>query len=87
MLEEAYGGIVGGNYGGNSTSRKILKDGLWRLTVYSNATNYDKICNVCQRTRKTSWRDELSLVPQVTVHPLISGKSVSWDLSIPLGKE
>ena len=65
MLEEAHGGIARGHYGGSKTARKILIDGLWWSTVHVDATDYAKRCDVCQRTGKPSWRDEMLLVPRV----------------------
>ena len=37
--------------------------------MQNDAANYAKSCDVCQRTRKPSQRDEMSLVPQITVQP------------------
>ena len=70
VLAEAHGGIGGGRYGGRVTARKILRYVLWWSTVHVDATDYAKICDVCQRMGKPSWRDEIPLVNQVTLQPL-----------------
>ena len=37
--------------------------------MHNDATDYAKSCDVCQRIRKPSQRDEMSLVPQIAVQP------------------
>ena len=54
VFAEVHSEIVGGNYGGRVTTRKILKDVLWWLIVHGDTTDYAKICNVCQSTGKPS---------------------------------
>ena len=35
--------------------------------MHNDETDYEMTCDVCQHTRKPSWRDEMSLVPHVTL--------------------
>ena len=67
ILEEAHVGVAGGNYGGHTTTRKVLHVGLWWPTLHNDVMDYARTCDVCQRIRKLSQRDEMPLVPQVTL--------------------
>ena len=67
ILAEAHGGVTGGHYVGKSTVQKILRAGLWWPIVHKDAKELCQACDVCQRTRKPSRRDEIPLVPQVTL--------------------
>ena len=66
---EAHAGVVGGQYGGCATTRKVLCVGLWWPTLNGDSTDYAQTCDVCQKTRNPSQRDEMLLVPQVKVQP------------------
>ena len=68
-MVEAHAGVAGGHYGGRVTARKVLHAGLWWPTLNGDAANYARTCDVCQRTRKRSQRDEMPLVPHVTLQP------------------
>ena len=46
---------------------KILQEGLWCPTMHVNPQDYCWICDVCQRMGKPSKRDEIPLVPQLTL--------------------
>ena len=54
ILAEAHNEVVEGHYGGHTTTRKILRAGLWWLTVHNNAIDYAKSFDVCQRMGKFS---------------------------------
>ena len=62
-MVEAHAEVAGGHYGGHVTTRKVLRAGLWWMTLHNDATDYAWACDVCQRTRKISRRDEIPLVP------------------------
>ena len=62
-------GIIGGHYGVRATALKVLHTGLWWPTLHNDATDYAWTCNVCQCTGKPLQRDEMPLVPQVTLQP------------------
>ncbi len=46
ILVEAHEGITGGYYAGKETTQKVLKDGLWWPTLYKDAKDYYKACDV-----------------------------------------
>ena len=58
-----------GHYGGRATARKVLCAGIWWPTLHNDAEKYTKSCDVCQCVGKPSRRDEMPLVPQVTLQP------------------
>ena len=47
--------------------QKILTAGLWWPTLHKDAKEFCKRCDVCQRIRRPSRRDEMPLNPQVTL--------------------
>ena len=67
ILAEAHSGAAGGHYTGKATAQKILTAGLWWPTIHKDAREYCHSCDICQRTGKPSRRDEMPLVPQVTL--------------------
>jgi len=67
ILIEAHGGAAGEHYAGKDTAQNILRGGLWWPTLHKDAKEYCRACDMCQRTRKYSRRDEMPLVPQVTL--------------------
>ena len=67
ILEEAHDGIAGGHYVGKAIAQKVLTTGLWWPIVHKDAKEFCRSCDVCQRTRKASRRDEMPLKPQVTL--------------------
>lgn len=73
VLDEAHGGISGGNYPGKATTQKILRAGLWWPALHKDAKEYCQACDVYQRIEKPSRRDEMPMAPQVTLRPLKNG--------------
>lgn len=69
ILVDAHGGAAGRHYAGRATAQKILRAGLWWPTLHQDSKAYYKACDVCQRTGRTSQRDELPLNPQMTWQP------------------
>ena len=67
ILAEAHSRAAGGHYAGKATVQKILTAGLWWPTLHKDAREYYHSCDICQRTGKPSRRDEMPLVPQVTL--------------------
>jgi hypothetical protein len=67
VLAKVHEGIVGGNYSRKPTTQKVLGIGLWWPTVHKDAKEYCETCDVCQRVGKPSRRDEMLLMPQVTL--------------------
>jgi len=69
ILVEAHGGAVGGHYAGKEISQKILHTGLSWPTLHKDSKAYCRACDACQRIGKPSWRNEMSLNPQVSLQP------------------
>ena len=69
ILEDAHGGAAGGHYVGRAIAQNILCAGLWWPTLHKDSKSYCRACDVCQRTSKTSWRDELPLTPEMKLQP------------------
>jgi hypothetical protein len=47
--------------------QKVLRAGLRWPTLYKDAKEYSRACDVCQRVGKLSRRDEIPLAPQLTL--------------------
>ena len=69
ILAEAHSGAVGGHYAGKDMAQKILTAGLWWPTIHEDAREFFHSYDIYQRTGKPSRRDEMPLVPQVTLQP------------------
>jgi hypothetical protein len=67
VLAEAHQGIDGGNYVVNPTTLKVFHARLWWPTIHKDAKEYCQTCYVFQRVGKPSRRDEMPLMPQVTL--------------------
>ena len=63
IFMEPHARVVGGHYGGRVTSRKVLRAGLWWLTLNGNETDYARTCDVFQRMGKMSQRYDMTLIP------------------------
>ena len=65
VLRECHDGVAGGHLGPEAMTRKVRLAGLWWPTLNKDATNYVKMCDVCQRLAKprrwTTWSYILSL--------------------------
>jgi hypothetical protein len=67
VLAEAHEGIVGGHYVGKATTYKVLHAGLWWPIVHKDAKEDYQNCDVYKRVGKLNRRDEMPLIPQVTL--------------------
>ena len=67
VLNEAHDGVTWGHYVGKDTMRKILQAWLRWLTMHADARDYCRSHDICQRTGKPPWRDEMPLVPKITL--------------------
>nr|GEX34389.1 reverse transcriptase domain-containing protein [Tanacetum cinerariifolium] len=50
---------TGGHHGPNYTAKKVFDSGFYWPTIYRDAQNLVKTCDVCQRQGKISQRDEM----------------------------
>ena len=67
ILAEAHDDVAGGHYAGKATAQNILRAGLWWPTLHSDAHDYCKACDTCQRTGRPSRRDEMPLQLQMAL--------------------
>jgi hypothetical protein len=68
ILAKSQEGTSGGNYARNDTTQNVLHAGLWWPKIHRDAKEYLHTCDVCQRVVKPNIRDEMPLIPQVTLH-------------------
>ena len=67
ILSESHAGVRGGHYPGKSIVHKILQEGLWWPTMHVDVEDHCRNYDVYQSTRKLSWCEEMTLVPQITL--------------------
>nr|GFB56217.1 reverse transcriptase domain-containing protein [Tanacetum cinerariifolium] len=59
ILKACHSGPTGGHHGPNYTAQKVFDSGFYWPTIYRNAQNLVKNCDICQRQGKISQRDEM----------------------------
>nr|GEU85176.1 DNA-directed DNA polymerase [Tanacetum cinerariifolium] len=59
ILKACHNGPTGGHHGPNYTAKKVFDSGFYWPTIYRDAQDLVKSCNVCQRQGKISQRDEM----------------------------
>nr|GEX76611.1 retrovirus-related Pol polyprotein from transposon 17.6 [Tanacetum cinerariifolium] len=59
ILNDCDYGPTGGHYGPNYTAKKVFDSGFYWPTIYHDAQDLFKNCDVCQRQGKISQRDEM----------------------------
>ena len=67
ILNEAHACVTRGHYIGKAIVQKILQARLCWPTLYADARDYCCNCDICQRTGNPPQRDEMPLVPQITL--------------------
>jgi hypothetical protein len=67
ILAKSHEGIAGRHYVGKTTMQKVLKGCLWWPTLHRDAKDYYRAYDVCQRFGKPSRRNEMPLVPRLTL--------------------
>nr|GEW47202.1 reverse transcriptase domain-containing protein [Tanacetum cinerariifolium] len=58
-LKACHDGPTGGHHGPNYTAKKVFDSGFYWPTIYRDAQDLVKKCDVCQRQGKISERDEM----------------------------
>nr|GEX84498.1 reverse transcriptase domain-containing protein [Tanacetum cinerariifolium] len=71
ILKACHEGPSGGHHGANLIVKKVFDAGFFWPSIYRDAHEMIKICDICQRQGKISQRDEM---PQNTYHPQTSGQ-------------
>ncbi|GJS65274.1 reverse transcriptase domain-containing protein [Tanacetum coccineum] len=59
ILKACHEGPTGGHHSANLTARKVFDDGFYWPTIYKDAHELVKNCDLCQRQGKISQRDEM----------------------------
>nr|GEV67018.1 reverse transcriptase domain-containing protein [Tanacetum cinerariifolium] len=59
ILKACHSGPTGGHYGPNYTARKVFDSGFFWPTIYRDAQDLVKNCDICQRQGKISQMDEM----------------------------
>nr|GEW99694.1 reverse transcriptase domain-containing protein [Tanacetum cinerariifolium] len=59
ILKACYEGPTGGHHGANFTTKKVFDAGFFWPTIYRDAHNLVKPCDICQRQGKISQMDEI----------------------------
>nr|GFB60822.1 reverse transcriptase domain-containing protein [Tanacetum cinerariifolium] len=59
ILKACHYGPTGGHHGPNYTARKVFDSGFYWPSIYRDAQDLVKNCDVCQRQGKISQRDEM----------------------------
>ncbi|MCO5610456.1 hypothetical protein L7F22_064694 [Adiantum nelumboides] len=62
-------GVVGGNFLGELTARKVLQSGYWWPTLFKDASLFAKGCDECQRYKTTQRKDRMPLHPIKVTQP------------------
>nr|GEY04278.1 reverse transcriptase domain-containing protein [Tanacetum cinerariifolium] len=59
ILKVCHYGPIGGHHGPNYTAKKVFDSGFYWPTIYCDAQDLVKTCNVCQHQGNISQRDEM----------------------------
>nr|GEX30256.1 reverse transcriptase domain-containing protein [Tanacetum cinerariifolium] len=59
ILKACHSGPTKGHNGPNYTARKVFDSGFYRPTIYCDAQNFIKNCDVCQHQGKITQKDEM----------------------------
>nr|GFB04104.1 reverse transcriptase domain-containing protein [Tanacetum cinerariifolium] len=59
ILKACHSGPTEGHHGPNYTARKVFDSGFYWPTIYRDAQNFVKNCDVCQRQGKITQKDEM----------------------------
>nr|GEV78027.1 DNA-directed DNA polymerase [Tanacetum cinerariifolium] len=59
ILKACHEGPIGGHHGANFTAKKVFDVGFFWPTIYRDAYDLVKSCDICQRQGKISQRDEM----------------------------
>ena len=69
ILDEAHSGIARGHFAVETTAQKVLQAGLWWPTLFSDAVEFVKRCDPCQRATKPQNWDRMPLSMNLATQP------------------
>jgi hypothetical protein len=69
VLKELHDGPAGGNFVGNTTTRKILRDDYYWPTLFRDAHTYTRNCKTCQMSAGREKRAIIPLQPVAISRP------------------
>nr|GEW55515.1 reverse transcriptase domain-containing protein [Tanacetum cinerariifolium] len=78
ILKACHYGPTGGHHGPNYTTKKVFDSGFYWPSIYRDAQDLVKNCDVCQRQGKISKRDEMPQTSSKCVKFLMSGVLNLW---------
>nr|GEV08350.1 reverse transcriptase domain-containing protein [Tanacetum cinerariifolium] len=78
ILKACHSGPTEGHHGPNYTARKVFDSGFYWHTIYRDAQNLVKNCDVCQHQGKISQKDEMPQNSIKCVKFSMSGVSILW---------
>ena len=59
ILDNCHKGPMGGHYGANLTTRKVLESGFYWPTIFKDAYTLTKACDACQRVGNITKKDKM----------------------------
>ena len=65
VLEQAHAGLSGGHFSADMTAKAIMMAGLWWPTLFSDAIEFVKRCDECERVKVTICKDNMPLQPMM----------------------
>ena len=65
VLEQAHSGLSRGHFSADTTAKAIMMAGLWWSTLFSDAAEFVKRCDDCQRVKIPIRRDNMPLRPMM----------------------
>nr|GEY27760.1 reverse transcriptase domain-containing protein [Tanacetum cinerariifolium] len=75
ILKACHEGPAGGYQGANFTAKKVFDAGFFWPTIYRDAHDLVKSCDICQRQDKISQRDEM---PQNVIQIFLGKLKTHW---------
>nr|GFB97888.1 reverse transcriptase domain-containing protein [Tanacetum cinerariifolium] len=79
ILNACHSGPIGGHYGANYTAKKVFDSGFYWPTIYKDAFELGKHCDLCQRQGKFRKRMKCHIILSKFVKFSTYEASTSWD--------
>nr|GEV04876.1 reverse transcriptase domain-containing protein [Tanacetum cinerariifolium] len=79
ILKSCHSRPTGGHHGPNYTARKVFDSGFYWPTIYRDAKNLVKNCDVCQRQSKISqWEMPQNSIQECEIFDVLGENHASW---------